>query len=222
MVARLNGLYGDIFDSASFTLSQSYYYGSVNSNPLHKVELIEGKELDLHDELDKGAMGRDRGSSVEKGGRDGPYNEAGLIKKIMTGESYHPAGKNLLMHWAWVDELFGKSFLITDMSLTIAAARVGDHWLGHKIVRPGPILYVACEGHAGFWKRLKAKAKVEGWDEKTFPKDVILAKFIDRRPGGFAASPDSPSYRRSSSGSRRRRPTALDLNSRTPATRPGL
>lgn len=48
----------------------------------------------------------------------------------------------------------GKSFLVTDLLLSIAAG--DNHWLGHKIVRPGPVLYVACEGHAGFWKRLVA------------------------------------------------------------------
>lgn len=48
----------------------------------------------------------------------------------------------------------GKSFLATDCFLSIAA---GDpHWMGHKIFRTGPVLYVACEGHAGFPKRLAA------------------------------------------------------------------
>jgi hypothetical protein len=67
----------------------------------------------------------------------------------------------------------GKSFLLTDCFLKIAA---GDQdWMGHAIVRTGPVLYVACEGHAGFWKRLKAAAIDRGWNNRTFPKDFVLA-----------------------------------------------
>ena len=55
----------------------------------------------------------------------------------------------------------GKSFLATDLGLSIAA---GDaDWMGHEIVRPGPVLYVACEGHGGFWKRLTAATKTRRW-----------------------------------------------------------
>src|SRR5271168_2378279 len=34
---RLNGLFGGIFSPESWTLSQSYYYGSVAKNPSHQV-----------------------------------------------------------------------------------------------------------------------------------------------------------------------------------------
>jgi hypothetical protein len=47
--------------------------------------------------------------------------------------------------------------------------------MGHPITRPGPVLYVACEGHAGFWKRLKAAAITRGWNEETFPARFVLA-----------------------------------------------
>lgn len=67
----------------------------------------------------------------------------------------------------------GKSFLATDLALSIAAG--GTNWMGHRITRPGPVLYVACEGHAGFWKRLTAAAQHRGWNEATFPSGFILA-----------------------------------------------
>jgi AAA domain len=67
----------------------------------------------------------------------------------------------------------GKSFLLTSTFLAIAA---GDtEWMGHSIIRPGPVLYVACEGHASFWKRLKAAAITRGSDEETFPANFMLA-----------------------------------------------
>lgn len=54
----------------------------------------------------------------------------------------------------------GKSFLATDLSLSIAAGE--PDWMGHKIRRPGAVLYAACEGHAGFWKRLVAAKQKRG------------------------------------------------------------
>ena len=47
--------------------------------------------------------------------------------------------------------------------------------MGHKIIQPGPVLYVACEGHGGFWKRLSAATDARGWDRATFPAGFILA-----------------------------------------------
>jgi len=67
----------------------------------------------------------------------------------------------------------GKSFLATDLGLTVSGNR--PDWMGHRIVRHGPVLYVACEGHAGFWKRLEAYAKHHGMDAGTFPPGFILA-----------------------------------------------
>ncbi len=67
----------------------------------------------------------------------------------------------------------GKSFLLTDLFLAIASAQ--KSWMGYTIVRSGPVLYVACEGHAGFWKRLRAKAIEEGWNEAAFPSQFGLA-----------------------------------------------
>jgi hypothetical protein len=56
-MARLNGLFGDIFAHESFTLSQGFYYGKVN-NPDHHCTLFPGIPIDLADDLDAGAIGR--------------------------------------------------------------------------------------------------------------------------------------------------------------------
>ncbi|MFL5255854.1 MAG: hypothetical protein ACJ8AI_23740, partial [Rhodopila sp.] len=58
LLARLNGVLGGVLAPESFTLSQSYYFGSVNSNPSHRVELIDGAYLDERNDLDTGAIGR--------------------------------------------------------------------------------------------------------------------------------------------------------------------
>lgn len=64
----------------------------------------------------------------------------------------------------------GKSFLATDLALAIAAG--DEKWMGCAIMSPGPVLYVACEGHAGYWKRLQAWHKHFGGE---FPANFILA-----------------------------------------------
>jgi hypothetical protein len=80
-MARLNGLFRGIFSTESWTLSQSYYYGSVNHSPSHRVELIEGTPIDLMHELDAGAIGKPakagKGNGAERpNGTQGPYTPA--------------------------------------------------------------------------------------------------------------------------------------------------
>lgn len=67
----------------------------------------------------------------------------------------------------------GKSFLTTDLFVSIAAGE--EAWLGQKIVRSGPVIYLTCEGHSGFWKRLQAIA-IHRWGRlESFPEQFILA-----------------------------------------------
>jgi predicted P-loop ATPase len=51
----VNGRFGGIFSSESFALSQSYYYGMAmdNSAPDHRAEVIDGRMIDLCDDLNK-------------------------------------------------------------------------------------------------------------------------------------------------------------------------
>lgn len=67
----------------------------------------------------------------------------------------------------------GKSFLATDLALAITSNC--DRWMGLPIRTHGPVLYCACEGHAGYWKRLRAAQQHYGWTNETFPASFILA-----------------------------------------------
>jgi Protein of unknown function (DUF3987) len=59
LVARLNGLFVGALAGESFTLSQSYYFGAVQGHEAsHEVALIEGRPIDLADDLEAGAIGR--------------------------------------------------------------------------------------------------------------------------------------------------------------------
>jgi putative DNA primase/helicase len=62
MVARLNGVLGSVLAPESFTLSQAYYFGSVNGNPGHRAIVVEGAEtIERADELDEIAIGKPNG-----------------------------------------------------------------------------------------------------------------------------------------------------------------
>ncbi len=58
LLGRVNGLLGGIFSTESFTLSQSYYFGSVNRNPAHRAEYYSGDYIDERNDLDAGAIGK--------------------------------------------------------------------------------------------------------------------------------------------------------------------
>lgn len=90
LVARLNGLFGGGLAAESFVLSQSYYVGSVDRNPDHRVELIDGRPIDAHDDLDRIACGpAARGAAITSGIRTDPRNDAELVRRVVTGEAFH-------------------------------------------------------------------------------------------------------------------------------------
>ncbi len=59
LCARLNGALEGALQGESFTLSQTYFYGRVEAGYAPDVVLVDGRALDLADELDTGALGRD-------------------------------------------------------------------------------------------------------------------------------------------------------------------
>lgn len=58
MVARINGLFVGALAKESFTLSQSYFYGCITGSDAHQVLAIEGRAVDLADDLDAEAVGK--------------------------------------------------------------------------------------------------------------------------------------------------------------------
>jgi predicted P-loop ATPase len=83
--ARVNGRFGKIFATESFTLSQSYYFGLALDNPApdHRCEVIDGRLVDLCDEFlkyqkDGGPEKPEQpktGGGHRKGGRGKFYDE---------------------------------------------------------------------------------------------------------------------------------------------------
>lgn len=108
MLGRLAGLFSGIgveFSSESWTLSQSYFFGSVNDNPAHQVVDVEGTAIDLHDDLDAVWIGKPNTQTNHKGNghdhhRGGSVDEAALREQIISGASYHTASVRLVGKWA--------------------------------------------------------------------------------------------------------------------------
>ncbi len=96
LVGRLNGVLGGILAGESFTLSQSYYFGSVNKNPAHRAVMVDGEPIDLLTELDAGSIGRP-GTKAEANtaGRKGRSDINDALADIATGASYHAATTRL-------------------------------------------------------------------------------------------------------------------------------
>jgi RecA-family ATPase len=108
LIGRVNGLYRGIFAAESWTLSQSYYFGAVNNNPAHRVEIIDGQPIDELDELDEGWTGKPgtrpagtgNGADTSPPWTSGQFDEVELLEEIRTGTNYHTAAMRLLGSWA--------------------------------------------------------------------------------------------------------------------------
>ena len=99
LIGRINGLFGGTLANESWTLSQSYYLGSVNRNPAHRVEVIDGAPIDTLDELDVIWRGPPD-TQQSTGTRIGRVDEPALLQAIVEGRSYHEAAVRLLSRWA--------------------------------------------------------------------------------------------------------------------------
>lgn len=128
LLGRLNGVFRGIFSVESWTLSQAYYFGSVNANPAHRVELSEGTPIDQLHELDQIWQGKPHiGSGQSKDGKphQGPLDEAALLEEICSGKAYHSASVRLLGKWArsGVPYMEARQRLIDAMEAVLPANR---------------------------------------------------------------------------------------------------
>lgn len=59
LVARVNGVLGGVLAPESFENDRAFFYGRVRGRPMPEKALVDGKALDLADELDVDAIGKD-------------------------------------------------------------------------------------------------------------------------------------------------------------------
>ncbi len=102
LVGRLNGLFGGVLSSESFTLSQAYFYGRVGDNPSHMAEMVDGLPIDLCDELDIAWIGRPHTAKPgsEAGHGQQKTDTAALYAEIVFGIKYYEACVRLAGVWA--------------------------------------------------------------------------------------------------------------------------
>ena len=92
-VARVNGLFDGKLALESFVLSQAFYYGSVNNNPNHRVEVIDGKHLDKEDRTYAGSIFKD-GSRVGDHGAGIDLNGAGRQDRSRKDDDPEPVDRD--------------------------------------------------------------------------------------------------------------------------------
>lgn len=94
LLGRVNGLYRGVFARESWTLSQAYYFGRIGAAAAHRVELVDGRPIDFLDELDRIWLGSPTGlearSRSEIGDGNDGRDDAELVRRIATGDGYHP------------------------------------------------------------------------------------------------------------------------------------
>jgi hypothetical protein len=90
MLGRLNGAFRGIFSRESWTLSQSYYFGSVDRNPAHRAEVSLGHAIDQLDDLDEAWIGPPGETSTATAEASAELRaDAELIRCAVTGEHLH-------------------------------------------------------------------------------------------------------------------------------------
>jgi hypothetical protein len=80
LLDRLNGVLGGILATESWTLSQSYYFGSINQNSAHRVLVTEGRCIDQAHDLDAAAISRPQ--TVRSNGDDRGQHPASRVEDI--------------------------------------------------------------------------------------------------------------------------------------------
>ncbi len=89
LVAELNGVLGGGIDPASFNLSIAFYYGSVNDNPGHRVEVLDGDFINLRGDLYDDRIGKPR--------MDKTPPEKGKVLSIQESPAYSDADLDAML-----------------------------------------------------------------------------------------------------------------------------
>jgi Primase C terminal 2 (PriCT-2) len=93
-VARVNGLFGGNLAPESFVLSQGFLYGSVNNNPNHRVEVVDGQFLDRRDDLYAGSIFKDGSKVGAQGGPGVDLNGAGRQHRSRKDDDPKPVDRD--------------------------------------------------------------------------------------------------------------------------------
>jgi predicted P-loop ATPase len=132
LVAVLNGVLGGVAAPESFVLSTAFYYGAVDHNPDHRVELVDGDFLDLRPDLRSGKIGKNGKSNgeIRYGGSHGvvaPGRDEAEIKALLAKSQRRGRWHNSML--AAVASMVGKGWSNADIYAACApycSAGYGD------------------------------------------------------------------------------------------------
>jgi Family of unknown function (DUF5906) len=138
LARRLDRLFGNIFDAASFTLSQAFYFGSVKSNPAHRCEIVVGDCIDEikvpREDEESAQRGADKQS--ERRAADEKQKQRVDIDQRLRDMQYQGEGDasihntQLSVSAAMLERGFSIDEIVTRIleATKVAAGRVGEGW----------------------------------------------------------------------------------------------
>jgi len=80
LVAMLNGVLGGVIAGESFNLSTAFYYGRVDTNPNHRVKVLDGDFIDTREDLEAGMIWRAAGKAAAGGQKPAPAAHPGAAR----------------------------------------------------------------------------------------------------------------------------------------------
>jgi AAA domain len=164
-MARLNGLFDGAFASESWTLSQSYFFGAVNHNPSHRVEVIDGICIDRADHLDASAIGRPE--KPKSAGANGQHHPAAKPEQI-TDKRIRGFVESLLDKVRNAQD-GAKYFILRDISFTIGGYL---HLLGWTVDQTASTLVDALPDTVKDWTHARETARKAIQAGKEKPLDL--------------------------------------------------
>jgi putative DNA primase/helicase len=162
-LARLNGLFGGVFADESWTRSQSYYYGSINHNPSHRVVVLDATPIDLIGMLDTFAIRKPEKAHKGNGANGAGYHGPPSPPEAITDRRINGLIESLLSHIRNAPD-GQKYFTLRDISFTIGGYLHLTNWSVQQAVEA----CVAALPSAQDWEaaRKTATAAIEAGRDK--------------------------------------------------------
>lgn len=185
LVARLNGVLKGVLAGESFTLSQAFYAGAVRGGPPVQTFLVDGRYLDLCEELDAAATGKP-GRVATGDGSGGRLDEEAAREAIRSGSVIYPNLVALVGKWAGA----GVGYVEADRRLKallheIPEADRDERWRDRMSKVPSILVGIYTKEVVA---RAEAPARIASAFDSVMDGEVILTD--DDDPAGTGIPPD--------------------------------
>ncbi|HEX8837672.1 MAG TPA: AAA family ATPase [Candidatus Acidoferrum sp.] len=188
-LARLNGIFKGALGAESFTLSQSYYFGYVgNDAPVsHRAKYVAGDLIDLRDDLDRNAIGKNRHQPESNGEYTGERLDFdAAVAEITSGGDFHVPMRRIIasMIARGVEEL-----VVRDMALGLYHAAVRQRPDLHGREREIPAIIEWVREQETKKQQQPQPAKTAPAEKSTPPPQAAIPEPADIREWDFISPP---------------------------------